>query len=246
VRHVAITQLHPDPGSPFPNPAHIEHPDGLLAWGGDLSAERLLNAYRQGIFPWYEHGSPILWWSPDPRAVFVPEHWRPSRRLRRSLRQGRFTARMDGDFEAVIDACAGHRVGQSGTGITPTWITPAMQSAYTELHRLGHAHSIEILADGQLIGGVYGIALGKVFFAESKFHRRRDASKIALAVLLSSLRQWNFRLVDCQVWNPHLASLGVELISGARFRAIVEQDVDQADLIGSWAARLSSVNLRDW
>ncbi len=236
-----IPQLGAEPDSPFPAPGQSDHPEGLVAWGGDLSSERLLNAYRSGIFPWFEHGSPILWWSPQPRAVLIPGQWSPPRRLRRTLRQGRFEARLDQAFASVIDACAGPRLNQTGT-----WITPAMRRAYCDLHRLGHAHSVEILIDGQLAGGLYGVAIGKIFFAESKFHFRRDASKLALAVLMRCLENWEFLLADCQLWNPHLERLGVRLLSGDEFLAVLEAGVDCPDQIGSWQTRLASVNLSDW
>ena len=243
MNRISIPQLGQDPDSPFPDPADSPHPDGLLAWGGDLHPQRLLNAYRDGIFPWYEHGSPILWWSPEPRAVLIPGYQTHSRRLRRTLRQGRYEASLDGDFAAVMDACAAPRSEQDGT-----WITPAMRSAYIELHRLGHAHSVEIYPDGggELIGGLYGVAIGKVFFAESKFHRQRDASKIALCVLMRCLETWGFLVADCQIWNPHLERLGVDLLNGEQFRTILALGVDRKDVIGPWSNRLEGVNLRDW
>lgn len=238
---IPIAQLDPAPDSPFPDPADCRHPDGLLAWGGDLHPQRLLNAYRQGIFPWYEVDSPILWWSPEPRAVMIPGHMHIPKRLRRTLRQGRFEARADTDFDHVIRACAASREGQNGT-----WITPHMQGAYRRLHRLGHAHSIEILIDGALAGGVYGVAIGRIFFAESKFHRRRDASKVALAVLMKALESWGYLLADCQLWNPHLERLGVRLLSGQDFRNIVEAGVNQPEPDQAWQADLAGVNLTDW
>ncbi len=236
-----IPQLDPDPKCAFPDPREIGHPEGLVAWGGDLEPVRLLKAYRQGVFPWYEHGSPILWWSPEPRAVLIPKHWQPPSRLRRTLRQARFSVRMDTQFDAVIQACAGPRQDQTGT-----WITPAMIEAYNHLHKLGHAHSIEILHDGELSGGLYGVAIGKIFFAESKFHHRRDTSKIALAVLMRCLASWGFLLADCQIWNPHLERLGVRLLSLDEFHAVLEAGVDQTDVVGSWSERLSEVDLADW
>ncbi|MCC5864361.1 MAG: leucyl/phenylalanyl-tRNA--protein transferase [Wenzhouxiangella sp.] len=236
-----IPQLGPDPASPFPAPGQSNHPEGLVAWGGDLNSARLINGYRQGIFPWYEHGSPILWWSPEPRAVLIPGAWTPPRRLCRTLRQGRFEVHLDQNFAAVVDACAGPRSGQTGT-----WITPAMHRAYCELHRLGHAHSFEIHDGGQLIGGLYGVAIGKIFFAESKFHFRRDASKLALAVMMRCLQSWEFLLADCQIWNPHLERLGVRLMTGAEFRQVLAAGIDRPDQIGSWQARKSDVNLADW
>ncbi len=241
MKRYQIPQLGDDPASPFPPPRLSGHPEGLVAWGGDLEPERLLNGYRAGVFPWYEHGSPILWWAPDPRAVFFPQAWQPPRRLARSLRQGRFQARLDQAFASVIDACAGPRRGQSGT-----WITPAMRAAYLQLHRLGHAHSVEILIDGQLAGGLYGVSVGKAFFAESKFHFRRDASKIALAVLLRCLDSWDFVLADCQIWNPHLETLGVELLGRDAFVEALGEACTRPDTVGSWAERLNAVNLSDW
>jgi leucyl/phenylalanyl-tRNA---protein transferase len=236
-----IPQLGGEPDSPFPDPKHSDHPDGLIAWGGDLTPTRLLNAYRQGIFPWYEHGSPILWWSPEPRAVIICADWQPPRRLRRTLRQGQFEIRLDRDFAQVIDACAGPRKDQSGT-----WITPAMREAYIDLHQLGHAHSIEVIIDGQMAGGLYGVAIGKIFFAESKFHLRRDASKIALAALIRGLASWDFLIADCQIWNPHLERLGVRLLDGSSFRQVLEKGSATSDLVGSWNGRLDTVDLNQW
>jgi leucyl/phenylalanyl-tRNA---protein transferase len=236
-----IPQLGPDPDCDFPDPREIGHPEGLVAWGGDLEPVRLLNAYRRGVFPWYEHGSPILWWSPEPRAALIPEHWQPPGRLRRTLRQARYSVTIDTRFDAVIQACAGPRHDQTGT-----WITPAMIEAYNRLHGMGHAHSIEILHDGELSGGLYGVALGKIFFAESKFHHRRDASKIALAVLMRCLKHWDFLLADCQVWNPHLERLGVGLLSLDEFHAVLDAGVDRTDVVGSWSERLAGVDLTQW
>lgn len=228
--------LHPDSRSAFPDPARSTHPEGLLAWGGDLAPSRLLRAYRQGIFPWYSKNSPILWWSPEPRAVLLPGHLHISRRLARTLRRGRYSISMDRDFAAVIDACAGPRAD-----CDDTWITTELRNAFLNLHQMGHAHSLEVWMDGELAGGVYGLALGKIFFAESKFHRRRDASKIALVWLLRALENWGFLLVDCQVWNPHLERLGVRLLSGDDFRSVLEAGTTQADLVGSWTERMVSI-----
>jgi leucyl/phenylalanyl-tRNA---protein transferase len=236
-----IPRLGDNPDSPFPDPARCDHPDGLLAWGGDLHPQRLLSAYRRGIFPWYEIDSPILWWSPEPRAVMFPGHMHVSRRLARTLRQGRFQARADTAFDEVVRACAQTRPGQDGT-----WITPHMQGAYRRLHRLGHAHSIEIMVDDELVGGLYGVAIGRIFFAESKFHRHRDASKIALAVLMRALETWDYLLADCQVWNPHLERMGVRLLSGAHFREVLEIGIEQSPGEDAWNAELEGVNLSDW
>lgn len=227
-----IPCLPPDPNAPFPDPAGNLHPDGLLAWGGDLHPNRLLNAYRQGVFPWYGEDSPILWWSPEPRAVLLPGHMHVSRRLARTIRQGIFKVSMDKDFAAVIDGCAGPRSDDGGT-----WITPELRSAFLHLHETGHAHSVEVRFDGELVGGLYGLSLGKVFFAESKFHRRRDASKIALVTLMQALEHWDFLLADCQVWNPHLERMGVRLLSGDEFRAVLRAGVDRPDQVGSWHER---------
>lgn len=232
-----IPRLSPDPRSGFPDPSAISHPDGLLAWGGDLHPDRLLNAYRHGIFPWYGEDSPILWWSPEPRAVLLPGHLHVGRRLRRTLRQGKFRVTMDTDFAAVIDGCAAPRADEAGT-----WITPEVRSAFVELHRAGHAHSVEVRAGEDLIGGLYGLGLGKIFFAESKFHRRRDASKVALVALLHALEQWEFLLADCQIWNPHLERLGVRLLEGDDFRAVLRKGTERPDLVGSWETRFQRLN----
>ena len=232
-----IACLSPDPRSAFPNPESVTHPDGLLAWGGDLQPQRLLNAYRQGIFPWYEK-PPILWWSPVPRAVLLPGHFHVSRSLRRTLRRSRFEFAMDKDFSGVMAGCAEPREEQTGT-----WINPDLIDAFTALHRMGHAHSLEVREDGKLIGGVYGLAMGKVFFAESKFHRRTDASKAALLALMSALQAWDFLLVDCQIWNPHLERLGVRLLDGRQFRAVLQEGAAREDLVGVWQQRFDSLKL---
>lgn len=208
-----IPELSPDPEGAFPDPEHCQHPDGLIAWGGDLSSTRLIKAYTQGIFPWYEPGSPILWWSPDPRAVFFPNQYKPAKRLLRTLRRPGWSISVDTQFESVISACSEPRGAETGT-----WITPAMKAAYLELFHLGWAHSVEVWYEGTLVGGLYGVAMGRVFSAESKFHRRSDASKIALAYLMVLMKRWSFDLVDCQVSNPHLIRLGTEPITRASFR----------------------------
>lgn len=241
MNRLLVPELDSDPRAPFPDPAECEHPEGLVAWGGDLHPDRLLNAYRRGIFPWFDQHSPILWWSPAPRAVMLPGQMHVPRRLRRILRQGRFSASADCDFNAVIAGCAAPRPGQHGT-----WITPAMQRAYRRLHELGHAHSIEIRSNDELVGGLYGVAVGRIFFAESKFHRQRDASKIALAVLMRALEQWGYWLADCQLWNPHLERLGVALLGGDEFRSLVARGVRAEPPPQAWRHDLSGVNLRDW
>jgi len=208
------------PEFPFPHPALAEtDPDGLLAVGGDLSPRRLLNAYRSGIFPWYNPGQPLLWWSPDPRTLLFPERLHCSRSLRKSLRRQAFEATIDREFKTVMRACAETpRPGQEGT-----WIDEAMLTAYTHLHRIGHAHSIEIRLDGELVGGLYGIALGRVFFGESMFSRHSDASKAALVFLCGRLRHWGYRLIDCQVRTEHLIRMGAEEQPRPRFLSMLRR-----------------------
>ena len=204
-----------DPPEAFPDPAAaLSDPDGLLAVGGDLSPARLLYAYHRGIFPWYHAEQPILWWSPDPRTVLFPSEMHVSRSLGKHFRRGGFEARFDTAFADVMQACAGARPNQPEGG---TWISPAMQSAYAELYRLGHAHSVEIWMDGALAGGLYGVALGRVFFGESMFSRVTDGSKLALACLARQLDAWEFGLLDCQVYSPHLESLGAVELPRALF-----------------------------
>jgi len=200
-------------GADFPDAGlALTEPDGLLAAGGNLSPERLLNAYRKGIFPWYSDGQPILWWSPNPRTVLYPEQAKISRSLRKVLRQSRFKLSYDQNFEQVISACAAPRNDQAGT-----WITDAMRQAYTELHRLGHAHSVECWQNDELVGGLYGVSIGQVFFGESMFSQVRDSSKVALVRLARQLHDWQFRLIDCQVHSSHLASLGACSIPREQF-----------------------------
>lgn len=211
-----------DPDAPFPPVAMaLRDPDGLLAAGGDLSPGRLLRAYRHGIFPWYGPGEPILWWSPDPRAVIFPERLRVSTRLRRTLRQARFTIRYDTCFERVVAACAAPRPVADGT-----WITPEMATAYARLHALGHAHAIEVWQGTELVGGLYGVAVGRVFFGESMFSTVRDASKVALAHLCARLRRLGYGLLDCQVVSGHLLRLGAERLPRTRFLALLETLVE--------------------
>lgn len=226
--------LSPDPEAPFPS-AHLalREPDGLLAIGGDLSPPRLLNAYRDGIFPWFSEGQPPLWWSPDPRLVFATDGVRLSSRLRRTLRTSTWQLRADTAFGAVMAACADSpRPGQQGT-----WITPAMHAAYLELHRLGHAHSIEVLDEGRLVGGIYGIALGRMFFGESMFSAVAGGSKVALAGLARRLREWGFPLIDAQVENPHLLSLGATRLPREAFLAQSGELARQPETPGNWTLR---------
>ncbi len=198
---------------PFP-PVELalESPNGLLAAGGDLSPARLLDAYRHGIFPWFNENDPILWWSPDPRMVLFPAEFKISRTLRKTLRNGEYEVRTDTAFEQVMRACAAPRNGQAGT-----WIVEEMVAAYCELHRMGYAHSVETWMDGELAGGLYGMAIGSMFYGESMFCRRTDASKIALAHLARQLERHGFGMIDCQMNTPHLASLGAREIPRDEF-----------------------------
>lgn len=203
--------------TPFPPVTQaLKHPNGLLAAGGDLSPERLLDAYRHGIFPWFGKGDPILWWSPDPRMVLIPREFKLSHSLRKTLRRGAYQLRTDTAFEQVMRACAAPRDGQDGT-----WIQEEMVRAYCELHRQGYAHSVETWMDDELVGGLYGISIGKMFYGESMFSCRTDASKIALAHLCAQLQRWGFGMVDCQMNTAHLASLGAHEIPRQAFAAEV-------------------------
>ncbi len=228
-----IGWIEPDsPAEDFPDVNHALHdPNGLLAAGGDLSTERLLYAYRHGIFPWYNEGQPILWWSPDPRMVLFPEQVHISRSLRRCLHRGNYTASFDTAFTEVMAGCAQHRTNQPEDG---TWITSAMQQAYAELHQLGYAHSLEIVMDGELAGGLYGVALGGVFFGESMFSRRANASKIALACLAKQLSAWKFGLIDCQVTTEHLMRLGSVSIPRMDFIELLHHYAALPERKGPW------------
>ncbi len=208
----------------------LRSPNGLLAAGGDLSVARLLEAYRHGIFPWFSAGEPILWWSPDPRMVLFPNEFKISNSLRKTLRNGRYEVRFDSAFEQVMRACAAPRKGAGSGG---TWIHEEMIAAYSELHRLGHTHSMETWIEGELAGGLYGVALGRMFFGESMFSRRTDASKIALAHLAAQLEKWNFGMIDCQMNTPHLASLGAREIPRKEFIARL-QDLINCSPVPVW------------
>ena len=209
----------------------LKEPNGLLAVGGQLAPQALLQAYRQGIFPWYSEGQPILWWSPDPRMVLYPEEIRVSRSLRRSFNRGGWRLSMDEAFAAVIRACAFSREGDPGT-----WITPAMMAAYIRLHDLGWAHSVEVWRQGELVGGLYGMAIGRVFFGESMFHRYSNASKVAIVGLCRWLQKWRYALIDCQVRTEHLASLGAEEISRSRFIRMIQHGCDDTPSPDAWEA----------
>ncbi len=206
----------------FPPPERALHePNGLLAAGGDLSPGRLLAAYRRGIFPWYSTGQPLLWWSPDPRMVLLPEEFRMPRSLAKRLRRRDYEVRTDSAFAEVIAGCAQPR-GEGGG----SWITPEMQAAYRDLHALGHVHSVETWIGGELAGGLYGVAIGGVFFGESMFTRAPDASKIALAHLVHQLRRWGYGIIDCQMNTSHLARFGAREIPRAAFSRQVAELVN--------------------
>lgn len=203
------------PGEPFPSVDRaLARPNGLLAAGGDVSVARLLDAYRQGIFPWPDaEGEPLLWWSPDPRMVLVPSELRVSRSLRKRLRSGAFRVSCDEAPAQVVDACAGPRDGSDGT-----WITAEIRQAYLDLHARGHMHTVEVWAGDELAGGLYGVSIGRMFYGESMFTRRTDGSKVALAWLARQLGRWGFPLIDCQAQTDHLASLGAREMPRAEFQ----------------------------
>ncbi len=190
----------------------LREPNGLLAAGGDLSAERLVAAYRHGCFPWYQDGQPLLWWSPDPRTVLYPHELHVSRSLRKRIRQGDYEVTLDRAFSDVIQGCADPRSYAEGT-----WITTPMQQAYIRLHEIGLAHSVEVWRDEQLVGGLYGLAIGKLFFGESMFSRATDASKVGFVTLVERLREWEFALIDCQMPTRHLESFGARSITREAF-----------------------------
>ena len=216
--------------APFP-PVHraLEEPNGLLAAGGDLSVERLLEAYRNGIFPWYSDGQPVLWWSPDPRMVLVPGKIALSRSLKKRLRKAYYEVRTDSSFSEVMLGCASPRDGQEGT-----WITDEMVHAYGRLHRSGYAHSVETWIEGRLAGGLYGVSIGRAFFGESMFSRAADASKLALAHLARQLERWQFGLIDCQMATAHLASLGARAIPRSDFIRALSELVNYPTRTGAW------------
>ncbi len=208
---VVLDKNHPT--QPFPPLRNaLRDPNGLLAVGGCLSSERLLNAYKQGVFPWFSHDDPILWWSPNPRLVLFPEKLQISKRLAKTIRQKKFDVTTNQAFDSVISKCAELRADKEGT-----WISNDIQNAYSKLHQEGFAHSFEAWHDGKLVGGLYGIILGKVFFGESMFHTVSDASKVAFAYCVEQLKMHDFQLIDCQVHSEHLVSLGAEEISRAAF-----------------------------
>ena len=214
----------------FP-PPQMAREDGLLAVGGDLSPERLLLAYHLGIFPWYNPGEDILWWSPDPRLVLFPDDFHLSRSLSRAIKRREFTITFDTCFAEVIRKCAETRLDQK----EGTWIDEEMIEAYCKLHELGYAHSVESWQDGELKGGLYGVSLGSVFFGESMFSLAPNSSKVAMAALVEKLINWEFDMIDCQVGTAHLKSLGAEDISGDEFWERLALSVDKPTLIGNWS-----------
>lgn len=203
----------------------LREPNGLLAIGGDLSAARLVSAYRHGCFPWYQDGQPLLWWSPDPRTVLFPPDLHVSRSLAKTLRKTRFSVTYDKAFAQVIQACAGPRRDADGT-----WITTEMQQAYGELHAQGWAHSVEVWDGDQLVGGLYGIAMGKLFFGESMFSHTDNASKIGFVTLVRDLAAWGFVMIDCQMQTAHLQSLGASSLPRERFADYLAKYLDQASM----------------
>ena len=213
----------------FPDP-NLAEEDGLLAVGGDLSSERLIQAYANGIFPWYSEGEPILWWSPDPRMILFPDKFKVSKSLEQNIRNKKFSIYFDKDFESVIKNCASStRKGDEGT-----WITDEMQKAYIKLHEAGFAHSVETYMENRLVGGLYGISLGKAFFGESMFHLERDASKIALHALVSRMKEWNFHFIDVQQETDHLKSLGAESIPREKFLKLLNEVLKFPVIKGKW------------
>ncbi|MCX7110718.1 MAG: leucyl/phenylalanyl-tRNA--protein transferase [Proteobacteria bacterium] len=226
-----LITLNPhDRNQPFPDVSlALKEPNGLLAVGGCLSPRRLANAYRQGIFPWYGEDEPILWWSPDPRLVLFPENLHVSRSLQKTLKGREFSYSFDTCFEQVIDACAEPRAYADGT-----WISPEIKQAYCKLHTLGLAHSFETWSEGTLVGGLYGMSLGRVFFGESMFHRSSNASKAAFAFAVRHLRLWGYRLIDCQVHTGHLTSLGAGEIPRQAFIDLLDVYCELPPSASAW------------
>jgi len=218
-----------------PADAASTQPNGLLAVGGSLEPDWLLHAYTHGAFPWYNPGEPILWWSPDPRAILKPRDLKISRSLRRSIRNRGYRVAADTDFASVIYSCAQPRDGVAGT-----WITRQMKSAYCRLHSMGYAHCFEAWQDDELVGGLYGVAIGRVFFGESMFARATDASKVAFAAAVRYLAQRDFRLIDCQVESPHMTSLGATLIRRTEFVALLDRHCSDPGPTGNWSEDFST------
>ncbi|MET0504176.1 MAG: leucyl/phenylalanyl-tRNA--protein transferase [Luteibacter sp.] len=229
---IQLPQLHPLRPGLFPDPeTALADPNGLLAWGGDLSADRLLAAYSQGVFPWFNEDEPILWWSPDPRCVFRTDDVHISRSLRKQLNKSHWRLTADTSFARVMRACAAPRNGQPGT-----WIGPDMIAAYEELHRRGHAHSVEVWDRGSLVGGIYGVAVGRLFCGESMFSARSGGSKVALAGLCQLLHGWGFPFLDAQVTNDHLLSMGAVEIPRRPFLIQARRLSAMPGIVGSWVS----------
>jgi len=207
----------------------LDEPNGLLAVGGDLSPERLIKAYGLGIFPWFNHDQPILWWSPNPRAILLPDQLHVSRSLHKAIRRGDYKITLDKAFAEVMQACAAPRLQQADT-----WITPEMHAAYLRLHEMGVAHSVEAWLDDKLVGGLYGLAIGQAFFGESMFSRASNASKVAFVYLTRQLQIWQFKLIDCQVSSEHLKSLGAMDVERTQFIQLLQQAIQQPDKNQKW------------
>ena len=236
-----LAELPPDPHAPFPPvSAALADPDGLLAFGGDLSPVRFLNAYRNGIFPWFSEGEPILWWSPSRRAVFRTDGVRLAGRLRRRLRNSGWVVRADTAFAQVVAGCAAPRAGQAGD----TWISAGMAEAYNALHRLGHAHSVEVFEGGRLVGGVFGLSFGHVFCGDSMYSVESGASSLALVALASRLRDWGWPLIDAQVPNAHTRSLGMETWTRHDYLQALAGLRDLPAEPGSWTQRFGEIPAR--
>jgi len=218
----------------FP-PPRLANEDGLLAVGGDLTIERLLLAYQKGIFPWYNEGEPILWWTPNPRCVLFPSDFKVSKSLKQLIRKQKYNVTFDVSFSQVISSCKSiTRKGQEGT-----WITQKVKNAYTELHRLGYAHSVEVWNESnKLVGGLYGLSLGSLFFGESMFSAEPNTSKIALYYLIEKVKAWGFELIDCQVHNQHLESLGASMISRHKFEQYLENGLNKKTKLNKWTFNL--------
>lgn len=228
---IELPWLDPEQPPTFPPVTEARYdPPGLLAFGGQLNDQWLLSAYRQGIFPWFNPGEPILWWSPDPRMVIFPERFNVRRSLKKVLRKKSFDITFDQAFEQVLEACAAAR-----SYTNETWITPEMHRAYLDLHIKGHAHSVEAWQDGKLVGGLYGVAVGKIFCGESMFARVTDASKVAFVHLVEQLTSWQFKLIDCQVYTDHLASFGAEEIERVHFLDYLKLYAAAPMPVGPWS-----------
>ncbi|SFN03468.1 leucyl/phenylalanyl-tRNA--protein transferase [Thermodesulforhabdus norvegica] len=220
----------------FPHP-ELADEDGLLAVGGDLSPARLLLAYSAGIFPWYDESTPILWWSPDPRLILLPRDIKISHSLRRVLKKGRFRVSFDQAFHRVIRECAAVRVEKG----LQTWLIPEMIEAYERLHELGFAHSVETWMEGKLVGGLYGVSLGRAFFGESMFSREKDASKVALVILAMVLQSWNFHFIDCQLPSDHLKRMGAVEVPRAKFLEMLREALKHPTYRGRWEPTVEAI-----